>query len=148
MRRVLAPLDQGIQIARVHLSPPAAPYALATPRFRFRALALLAGRAPLGGMREVAMAAYITARLADDARRPAALADATRKARAAAAKTWLASLALPAAARTAFTRLVDATSGDGSGLHPALVGVIDVTRGQLDGAAKIELEALLQTIGA
>jgi len=130
----------------VHLSPPAAPYALATPRFRFRALALLAGRAPLGGTREVAMAAYIIARLVDDAKPSSALADATRKARAAAAKTWLASLALPAATRAAFGRLVEATGGDGSGLHPALAGVIEVTRAQLDGAARIELESLLQAV--
>ena len=107
---------------------------------------MLAGRAQLGGTREVAMAAYIIARLVDDARQPMALADATRKARAAAAKTWLASLALPAAIRAAFASLVEATGGDRSGLHPALAGVMEVTRGQLDGAARVELEALLQTV--
>ena len=141
-------MERAIQIARVHPypSPPAAPYALATPRFRFRALALLAGRAPLGGAREVAMAAYITARLVDDARPSTALTDSTRKARAVAAKTWLASLALPASTRAAFTRLVEATAGDGSGLSALLESVIDLTRSQLDGAARGELEALLKAL--
>jgi len=92
------------------------------------------------------MAAYIIARLVDDTRPNGALALETRRARAAAAKTWLSSLALPTATRTAFSRLADATGGDGNGLETALEGVIEVTRGHIDGAAKTELEALLRVV--
>ena len=42
------------------------PYALAATPFRFPALASLAGRAALGGDREVALATYLAARLAHD----------------------------------------------------------------------------------
>ena len=41
----------------------APPYALTPTTFRFRALAALAGRAPLGGGRETALASYVVARL-------------------------------------------------------------------------------------
>src|SRR5215216_5312955 len=42
------------------------PYALPAPVFRFRNLATLAGRAPIGGAREVALACFVAARLAND----------------------------------------------------------------------------------
>ena len=56
------------------------PYALEPLRFPFPALAALAGRLPLGGGREVALAALMTARLAQgvssgDALHPAGAAD-------------------------------------------------------------------------
>jgi hypothetical protein len=85
------------------------PYALATTLFRFRALASLAGRLPLGGERELAMAAFVAFRLAADATGESALSEPLREARAAAARHWLAALALPASARSAFAYLIDAT---------------------------------------
>src|SRR5690349_12491010 len=67
----LAETRNSLQIGRVNgsqgfFAPTAPPYALSSPAFRFRALAVLAGRAPLGGQREVALATYLAARLADD----------------------------------------------------------------------------------
>jgi len=57
-------LREGAQIFAVLFAAP--PYALAPTSFRFPALAALAGRAPLGGQREVVLAAYVVARLAHD----------------------------------------------------------------------------------
>ncbi|HYD53194.1 MAG TPA: hypothetical protein VEA99_11220 [Gemmatimonadaceae bacterium] len=93
------------------MSPTALPpYAIIAPAFRFRALAALAGRAALGGPRELALACVIGARLAH-ALVPQRLSvdDAARAARAAGARAWLASAALPPATRVAMARLYDAT---------------------------------------
>lgn len=94
------------------------PYALATPAFRFRALAALAGRAPLGGERELVLACYMAARLAVALLPPAPLPAPARGARASSARLWFASLALPAALRPPLARLLQASTGD----DPAAVG--------------------------
>jgi len=87
------------------------PYAIAAPAFRFRALAALAGRAPLGGPREVALACLIGARLAVViVRGDLAADDATRLTRAADARAWLASSALPTPARAPLAALYEATA--------------------------------------
>ena len=57
------------QIRRVPVTLP--PYALTAPVFRFRHLAALAGRAPIGGAREVALACFVAARLVSDCCDPA-----------------------------------------------------------------------------
>src|SRR3954465_7167797 len=67
-------------IARV--SPNQPPYAVPSTEFRFPALAALAGRAQLGGDREVALALYVAARLAQDCRGASALSDSSRAERA------------------------------------------------------------------
>lgn len=122
------------------------PYSLTPPRFRFRALATLAGRAPLGGAREVALATYLVARLVDDAQPAHALPEAMRGARAAAARTWLSTMALPAAVRPALTRLVDASALDDHAMPDALQNVIAVTAAYLDAAAIADLERLAQAL--
>ena len=127
--------------------PAAPPYALSTPRFRFRALAMLAGRAPLGGAREVAIASYLVARLVDDLRNASELGAEARGARAAAARSWLASLALPANLRVPFARLVDASALTMLEARAALAKVIEVTSSHLDVPARTELEILLQALG-
>ena len=126
------------------LVPP--PYGLSTPTFRFRALASLAGRAALGGPREVALGVYLAARLVQDALAEQPVSDTTRTPRAAGARTWLATLALPAHVRVALTRLIDASVEDALGMRAALAGVIGSTASYLDGAARSELERLAQTI--
>src|SRR5687768_947861 len=88
------------------------PYSLAPNRFPCRALAARAGRAALGGEREVALACWVGARLALALLPPAAVPATLREARAAAARGWLANLALPAATRVPLSRLVDASGGD------------------------------------
>src|SRR5438046_767099 len=91
---------------------PAPPYALSSPAFRFRALASLAGRAPLGGQREVALATFLVARLVDDCLPESELAPAARRERSAAARGWLASVALPGPVRAPLTKLADLTADD------------------------------------
>ena len=126
--------------------PPAPPYALETPLFRFRARAALAGRAPLGGDREVALAALLVGRLAAGALPPHALPQGAREARATGARAWLAALALPATVRSALSRLVDASAAiDRDGIAPAVLGVLEATAPHLDGAALAELTDLIRS---
>lgn len=127
--------------------PAAPPYALATPTFRFRALASLAGRAPLGGGREVALATYLVARLVDDCRQVKALAPEMRAARSSAARSWLANTALPAPVRAPLARLAEATEVEVPELASALDAVITATAPYLDGSARLELERLARAIG-
>ena len=125
----------------------AAPYAVATSHFRFRALASLAGRAPLGGQREVALAMYLLARLVDDCRPAKALSRDVRVARSAAARSWLANTALPAAVRSSFARLAESTEGDPPAILTALSGAIASAATYLDPASRLELERLGRAIG-
>ncbi|HLA90221.1 MAG TPA: hypothetical protein VJL28_07325 [Gemmatimonadaceae bacterium] len=119
------------------------PYALAAPVFPFRALAALAGRAPLGGPRETALATLVAARLAAGATPPALLAPPARAARAEAARLWLTSIALPAAVRGALLRLADASGTDDlRAIAVALARVTEVTAPHLDRGARSELDRL------
>ena len=125
------------------------PYALATPRFRFRALAALVGRSPLGGEREVALATLLAARLAVGAIPPQLLPHGVRITRANGARAWFAALALPAPLRQPLARLVDATmSPDRDGLEAALRAVIDVGSPHLDVAAVAELRDVVRALSA
>lgn len=124
-------------------APP--PYALASPVFRFRALAALAGRSPLGGPREVTLATYLVARLVDDCRPEKALASTAREQRAAGARAWLANVALPAAVRAALSRLAAATGGDPSTIGGALTSVISAVDAYLDTPSRSELTRLERT---
>ena len=121
----------------------APPYALAPTTFRFRALAALAGRAPLGGARETALASYVVARLASGLAPGTALAPEDRVARAAGAKTWLATLALPAPLRAPLAKVIESTRHDSkAAVAAALVTVADVAASYLDGPALAELRGL------
>ena len=138
------PTDSSGPDSPVLVSQP--PYALGLTTFRFAALAALAGRAPIGGQREVALATYLAARLADDVRPTRGLSAATRAERAEGAKSWLASLALPTTIRPALVGLVDSTAGDAAVTARALRGVIGVTSGMLDRGARAELERLASAL--
>lgn len=122
------------------------PYRLEALAFPYPALALLAGRLPLGGGREVALAALMTARLAATVDGPAALPPAERATRAAAAKVWLASLALPASTRVAFARCIEATTGSAQQTAGALRTLLAAASAHLDGAGVNELERLATTL--
>jgi hypothetical protein len=120
-----------------------APYALARPTFPVPALAAFAGQATLGRAREVGLALFMVARLAQGARPGVGLPLAVRGARAAAAKSWLAGLALPAATRVPFARAVDATAGDdAAAVAGALRHLLAAVEARLDPAASAELHAL------
>ena len=121
----------------------APPYALAPTTFRFRALAALAGRAPLGGGRETALATFVVARLAVGclATNPIPIED--RGTRASAARTWIASLALPVPVRAPLVKVIESTRQENRGaVAAALVTAADVAASYLDGPALAELRAL------
>lgn len=124
-------------------APP--PYALAVPVFEFPALAALTGRASLGSGREIAVACLCAARLADGAVPPLSLPAAARAERAASARLWFASLALPPATRTSFARLLAATAeNDRAALADALRALLRVVDAHLDAGGIAELERLVQ----
>ena len=126
----------------LRMLPSHPPYALSPTTFRFAALAALAGRAPLGGQREVALATYLSARLAHDVLPERALSQPGRAERAGNAKSWLSTLSLPAPVRPALANLVDASAGERAAVAPALRTVMTVTANFLDSAARLELEQL------
>ena len=120
------------------------PYALATTAFRFAALAALAGRAPLGGQREVALAAYMAARLAQDVLPERGVPQTSRAERAAGAKNWLATLSLPAAVRPALSRARRTRPAtDRTSTADALRAVAAATATFLDSRARSELDRLV-----
>ena len=125
--------------------PTQPPYALAPTPFRFPALASLAGRAPLGGDREVVRATYLAARLAHDALADRGIAQPVRAERAVHAKSWLATLSLPASIRPALAKLMDASGGDGKAVGAALRAVIGATSSRLDPPGRAELNRLAET---
>jgi hypothetical protein len=111
--------------------------------FRFAALASLAGRAPIGGQREVALATYVVARLAHDAAPGRVLPVAVREERAAGARNWLASVALPQAVRPPLVRVIDRSAGESATATAAAVrSVISVTATYLNSGARLELARL------
>lgn len=122
------------------------PFALEPLRFPFPALAALGGRLPLGGGREVALAALMTARLAHGLFGGDALHAADRVSRASAAKVWLASLALPATTRAPFARCVDATTGTSLQVAGALRSLVPAASAHLDSASVQELERLARQL--
>ena len=147
------PLSQPARVAgaagpgHIGAVPLLPPYALDTPRFRFRALAALAGRSPLGGEREVALATLLAARLAVGALPTQPLPQGVRMTRASGARAWFASLALPPSLRQPLARLVDATTTvDREALESALRAVIDAGAPQLDAPAIAELREVARAL--
>ena len=122
------------------------PYRLETLGFPFPALASLAGRLPLGGGREVALAALMIARLAGSLRGAEALSAQERATRASAAKVWLASLALPANTRVPFARSIESTTGSPLQVAGALRSLVAAAGVHLDGGATAELERLARQL--
>ncbi len=132
------------------MPPSLPPYALAAPVFPFRHLAMLAGRAPIGGAREVALACFVAARLAADR----ALGDQgspaeARSARCAGAKAWLGTLTLPAAVRGSAGKCVE-TSAEGAiaDVGRAIGGLTTAATGFLDHPSRAELHAVAAALGA
>jgi hypothetical protein len=121
---------------------PNPPYAVPATSFRFAALATLAGKAPLGGRREVALAVYLAARLADDTLPERGVSAEARTERASHAKSWLSSMALAAPIRSTLARLIDATATGRAATAAALPPVMAATGNQLDAGARAELDRL------
>jgi hypothetical protein len=127
---------------------PFLPYALSTPSFPFRHLAALAGRAPIGGAREVALACFMAARLAAE-RRPSSpeLSDEARQARGAAARSWLGTLTLPAAVRTPLAKCIESSArGSVTALARDVAAVRSACVSFLDASSRAELDALAEEL--
>ena len=124
------------------------PYALPAPTFPFPHLASLAGRAPIGGAREVALACFVAARLAADCAAAAPeLDDASRTARTAGAKGWLGTLTLPPALRATLLRCLEATAdGSPAAVSRELSELANAGAGYLDAGSRSELDALAATL--
>jgi len=119
------------------------PYALVTPEFRFRALAALAGRATLGGARELVLGLLLGARLVDGVVGDHPLAPPLRRARMSAAKTWLSSLALPSTTRATLARLAEATAiDDRRALVDIWEAVMAIVTPSLDVPSRAEMRRL------
>ena len=124
------------------------PFALASSSFRFRALVSHAGRAALGGDREVALACFGAARLAAAMLPPYLLSPTDVSARSAAMKQWVASISLPNPARHAVTTVIDAVSaGNKAAAANAIEHLIKVAGTQLDAPAIAELHELAKELG-
>lgn len=129
---------------------PRAPYALEPTPFPFPNLAAMAGRAGMGGPREIALACLVVARLVGETcALGSVLTPEQRRGRALGAKQWLASAAVPAPVRAALVRLAEATGADDARpVAAALDSVIAVTANQLDQGARLELARLAQAVAA
>jgi hypothetical protein len=124
------------------------PYVLDKPVFRFARLAAQAGRSPVGGGREVALAAYLSARLAHDCLPERGIDRETRSLRASAAGNWLSALTLAAPVRTAFSDLMATSGGAPAEVAVMLRRVIAVTAQTLENGARLELERLAAALEA
>ena len=128
-----------MQIPRVHPTLP--PYAIQPLAFPFRHLAALAGRAPIGGAREVALACFLSARLAADRLSP--LPDGTNGQRGAGARAWLSTLSLPAPMRGPVQRCLEgAADGTRRDLAAAIAELSAAASGWLEPGSRAELEQL------
>lgn len=116
--------------------------------FRFAGLASLAGRSALGGQREAALATYLAARLAEDTLPERGVSQPVRLERAAHARTWLSTLALPATLRGALTKVIDASCGEPAAAAQAAADFMRSAVTFLDVRAKAELDQLVAALGA
>lgn len=92
------------------------------------------------------MAVLAISRLATGLVTPGELPAEERQSRAAGARVWLASLALPAALRVPLTRAVDASATTALPMATALRTVASAAGPYLDGAASLELDRLVRRI--
>jgi len=119
------------------------PFALTAPAFRFRHLAGLAGRAPIGGAREVALACFVAARLAAECGLATDDPQRDREARYAGAKAWLATMALPAPVRGSVARCAAlSVAGVAGDMAQEITALMQAAASHLDAGSRAELSAL------
>ena len=129
------------QIAGV--PPTLPPYALAAPVFRFKHLASLAGRAPIGGAREVALACFVAARLAAESATTPGEDETGRASRCAGAKAWLGTLSLPPAVRGPVARCAElSVHGQAADVGQEVARLALAAAQYLDTQSRAELAAL------
>jgi hypothetical protein len=126
----------------------APPYALAQNPFPLPALAAHAGKAALGGDREVALACFVVARLAGSLLAPYALPTELREKRAAACRSWLASQAIPPTVRGDLMVAAESTAfAERSAISAAIRSLRSHAAKHLDGVSAQELDALATRLG-
>jgi hypothetical protein len=124
-------------------------YTLATPVFRFRALAALSGRASLGGDRETLLACLQLARLCAGILPPYEMSRELVLERTENTKQWLSSLAVPSGVRSTAFGIFGALNGlDRARCAIAFIDLVKAASAQLDESARAELNALLQELSA
>lgn len=95
------------------------------------------------------MGCYMCARLASGMLPPLPLAQAARATRAAAAKSWFASLTLPAALRPPFARVLEASSGTSrAATAAAMRALLAAATTHLDEASRREMEGIAARLEA
>jgi hypothetical protein len=121
------------------------PFSLAPATFRFRAIASLAGNAPLGGHRESILACYVVGRLAAGLLLPYRLDTSAVRTRAGHVKSWLGSHALPPLCRTACAKIVDGVGrGDRAQIGTGLTELTQTLSPYLDTMAMAEMNGLIR----
>ena len=124
-------------------------FALATPVFRFRSLATLAGRAALGGDRETLLACLQIGRLCAGILRPYELSPETQAERIEGTKQWLASLAIPSGIRSTAFGIFGALAGqDRARTALAFEDLVKAAAAQLDEASRTELNQVIQELNS
>lgn len=123
------------------------PYALDTVPPPFPAIADAAGRAPLGGDRDLILGIFTAARLAGALLPPVELDASAARVRADRTKGWLSGLTMPQPARMSLMRVAEATAaGAGTASGRAAEALAELARtvtGHLDSAAEHELDGLI-----
>lgn len=124
-------------------------YALTTPVFRFRALAALSARAPLGGDRETVLACLQLGRLCAGLMPPYNMSRELTVERIEQTKQWVSALAVPTGVRAVTFGIFGALNGfDRSRAALSLADLVKAAAGQLDEGSRAELETLRQELAA
>ncbi len=125
------------------------PFALSAPVFPLRALAQLAGRSGLGGTRETLLGVLQAGRIVLGVLGPYPLPEALLRTRAAAARTWLAALAMPAPARQAIGNVFDSSAlGNHQLLAEAWNELVQMASPLLDLNSRNELRRISAHFGS
>jgi hypothetical protein len=117
--------------------------------FRFRALAALAARAPLGGDRETVLACLQLGRLCAGLLPPFGMSRELTVERIEQTRQWVSALAVPTGVRAVAFGIFGALNGfDRSRAAVSLADLVNAAAGQLDAAGRLEIETLRQELAA
>ena len=124
-------------------------FTLTTPVFRFRALAALTARAPLGGDRETVLACLQLGRLCAGLLPPYTISRELTVERIEQTRQWVSALAMPTGIRAVAFSIFGALNGfDRSRAGLALADLVKAASGQLDEGSRSELETLRNELTA
>ena len=122
-------------------------YSLEEPVFPFPALAAAAGRAALGGPREVTLACLLAARLATALVDNFDIAPEQHRERADRARQWSGTIAVPGDIRAMLMRVIElAGRSDRTAVGAALDDLTAAASGHLDEASRVELRVLARRL--